>query len=47
LAISGSLWTVVVYERTDIEYGARLFNMHCIACHGENGDLVPQINLRN
>ena len=35
------------YERTDIEYGARLFNNHCIACHGENGDLVPQINLRN
>src|SRR5687768_10208302 len=35
------------YERTDIEYGARLFNMHCIACHGENGDLLPQINLRS
>lgn len=34
------------YERTDIEYGARLFNMHCVACHGENGDLLPQINLR-
>jgi putative heme-binding domain-containing protein len=35
------------YEQTDIEYGARLFSMHCIACHGENGDLVPQINLRS
>jgi putative heme-binding domain-containing protein len=35
------------YERTDIEYGARLFNMHCVACHGENGDLLPQINLRS
>ena len=35
------------YEQTDIEYGARLFGMHCIACHGENGDLVPQINLRS
>jgi putative heme-binding domain-containing protein len=35
------------YERADIEYGARLFNAHCIACHGENGDLVPQINLRS
>ena len=35
------------YEQTDIEFGARLYNMHCIACHGENGDLLPQINLRN
>jgi putative heme-binding domain-containing protein len=35
------------YERADVEHGARLFNMHCIACHGENGDLLPQINLRS
>ena len=35
------------YEPTDIAYGARLFSMHCIACHGENGDLLPQINLRS
>jgi mono/diheme cytochrome c family protein len=35
------------YERTDIEYGARLYGMHCITCHGENGDLLPQINLRS
>lgn len=35
------------YEQTDIEFGARLYNMHCIACHGENGDLLPEINLRN
>lgn len=35
------------YEQTDIEYGARLFGMHCITCHGENGDLLPQINLRS
>jgi putative heme-binding domain-containing protein len=34
------------YEATDIEYGARLYSMHCINCHGENGDLMPQINLR-
>ncbi|WP_428097359.1 c-type cytochrome [Candidatus Rariloculus sp.] len=34
------------YEQTDIEYGATLYNMHCIACHGENGDLLPEINLR-
>lgn len=35
------------YEQTDIEYGARLFANHCITCHGENGDLLPQINLRS
>jgi len=35
------------YARTDIEYGARLYGMHCITCHGENGDLLPQINLRS
>lgn len=35
------------YEQTDIEYGARLFGMTCIACHGESGDLLPQINLRS
>jgi putative heme-binding domain-containing protein len=48
VAVSGPLTaqTPSRYERTDIEYGARLFNMHCIACHGENGDLLPQINLR-
>jgi putative heme-binding domain-containing protein len=51
LAISSSsplfAQTTSRYARTDIEYGARLFNMHCIACHGENGDLLPQINLRS
>lgn len=35
------------YEQTDIEYGARLYSMHCVNCHGENGDLMPQINLRS
>lgn len=34
------------YEQTDIEFGARLYNMHCVVCHGENGDLLPEINLR-
>jgi putative heme-binding domain-containing protein len=48
LAASGSLEAQEGrYEPTDIEYGARLFSMHCIACHGENGDLVPQVNLRS
>jgi putative heme-binding domain-containing protein len=48
--VSGSLEAqdnVGRYARTDIEYGARLFSMHCVACHGENGDLLPQINLRS
>jgi putative heme-binding domain-containing protein len=35
------------YAATDIEYGALLYSNHCINCHGENGDLLPQINLRN
>jgi putative heme-binding domain-containing protein len=35
------------YEQADIEYGAVLYGSHCIACHGENGDLMPQINLRS
>jgi putative heme-binding domain-containing protein len=35
------------YEPADIEYGAQLYSMHCVNCHGENGDLMPQINLRN
>ncbi|NIW23713.1 MAG: c-type cytochrome [Gammaproteobacteria bacterium] len=35
------------YAQTDIEYGARLYGMHCIICHGESGDLLPQINLRS
>jgi putative heme-binding domain-containing protein len=48
LAASGSLDAQEGrYEQTDIEYGARLFSTHCINCHGENGDLVPQVNLRS
>jgi putative heme-binding domain-containing protein len=35
------------YEQADIEYGASLYASHCITCHGENGDLMPQINLRS
>ena len=35
------------YQQADIEYGSRLYGMHCINCHGENGDLLPAINLRS
>lgn len=35
------------YDAADIEYGARLYAAHCITCHGENGDLLPQVNLRS
>lgn len=35
------------YEPADIEYGAQLYGMYCVNCHGESGDLMPQINLRN
>jgi putative heme-binding domain-containing protein len=35
------------YARADIEFGAQLYRSHCIGCHGENGDLMPQINLRD
>jgi len=48
LAVSSSLKAQDAgrYEQTDIEYGSRLYSMHCIACHGENGDLQQEINLR-
>lgn len=35
------------YEQADIEYGAQLFSQRCVTCHGEQGDLMPQANLRS
>jgi cytochrome c oxidase cbb3-type subunit 3 len=35
------------YEIADIEHGARLFAERCVACHGPEGDLLPQANLRS
>jgi putative heme-binding domain-containing protein len=34
------------YEQADIDYGAQIFAGRCVACHGEQGDLVPTANLR-
>jgi putative heme-binding domain-containing protein len=35
------------YAQADIEYGARLYGSHCVACHGERGDSMPGANLRS
>lgn len=34
------------YDIADIEYGAQLFSERCVVCHGPDGDLMPQANLR-
>jgi putative heme-binding domain-containing protein len=34
------------YEEADIDYGAQIFAGRCVACHGEQGDLLPTANLR-
>jgi len=30
----------------DVENGGRIYNANCFACHGQNGDLVPGVDLR-
>ena len=35
------------YDMADIAYGAQLFAERCVVCHGPNGDLMPQANLRS
>lgn len=35
------------YDVADIEYGAQLFAERCVVCHGTDGDLLPNANLRN
>jgi len=34
------------YDVADIEYGAALFAERCVVCHGPEGALMPQANLR-
>ncbi|MDA2924575.1 c-type cytochrome [Acidobacteria bacterium AH-259-L09] len=35
------------YARADVEYGLRLYGTHCVSCHGDNGDAVPDVDLRS
>jgi putative heme-binding domain-containing protein len=35
------------YGEADIERGARVYYSTCVACHGPNGDSIPQVNLRS
>src|SRR5436190_15589187 len=35
------------YAEADIAYGARLYAVHCTMCHGPNGDLVGNVDLRS
>src|SRR5947209_3142960 len=34
------------YSQADIDRGSRLYGPNCSPCHGSNGDLVPNVNLR-
>jgi cytochrome c oxidase cbb3-type subunit 3 len=34
------------YSQADIERGLRIYGANCTPCHGNNGDLVPNVNLR-
>ena len=35
------------YSPTDIENGALLYRAHCAVCHGQDGDAIAGVNLRN
>jgi putative heme-binding domain-containing protein len=34
------------YTQADIEAGARVYTGQCAQCHGQNGDMVPGVDLR-
>jgi putative heme-binding domain-containing protein len=38
---------VGTYSEDSISHGARVYYGTCVGCHGENGDSVPQVNLRS
>ena len=38
---------VGTYSEDSISRGARIYYGTCVYCHGENGDSVPQVNLRS
>jgi putative heme-binding domain-containing protein len=38
---------VGTYSEDSISRGARIYYGTCVGCHGENGDSVPQVNLRS
>jgi putative heme-binding domain-containing protein len=38
---------VGLYSEDSISRGARVYYGTCVGCHGENGDSVPQVNLRS
>src|SRR5579863_118776 len=35
------------YSQADIERGSRIYSANCVPCHGVNGDLVPNVDLRS
>jgi putative heme-binding domain-containing protein len=35
------------YSEDSITRGARIYYGTCVTCHGENGDAIPQVNLRS
>jgi len=35
------------YEQADIEYGLVVYRAECTTCHGDNGDGVPNVDLRS
>jgi putative heme-binding domain-containing protein len=38
---------VGTYSEDSITRGARIYYGTCVACHGDNGDSIPQVNLRS